>query len=273
MQQILTIQQAIAAAATAAVLNSILNPQQAAALASANALADSSNDIHQQQQQSNPQESRHSPTGSSSPANMADQSARIQDLLLQLQQHQHKQSSTSLPLNLNLATDQTIPGANILNPIRSPSSFFNAAQESITANSSNINQPVQNLTSPHHLQQQQQQQSSPNKKLKRHHHHNSQHLQSHNVFQTRNQEATSKSQHSAPKSHHSNLSSINNPRSNSAASASSPSSSAFMPNNVGLPRKLVRGQDVWLGRGAEQTRQILKCKLFDSLLLLLYPIT
>lgn len=26
-----------------------------------------------------------------------------------------------------------------------------------------------------------------------------------------------------------------------------------------LPRKLVRGQDVWLGKGAEQTRQILKC--------------
>ncbi|XP_033180205.1 protein tiptop-like [Bombus impatiens] len=24
-------------------------------------------------------------------------------------------------------------------------------------------------------------------------------------------------------------------------------------------RKLVRGQDVWLGKGAEQTRQILKC--------------
>jgi hypothetical protein len=26
-----------------------------------------------------------------------------------------------------------------------------------------------------------------------------------------------------------------------------------------LPRKLVRGQDVWLGKGQEQTRQILKC--------------
>lgn len=26
-----------------------------------------------------------------------------------------------------------------------------------------------------------------------------------------------------------------------------------------IPRKLVRGQDVWLGKGAEQTRQILKC--------------
>ncbi|CAL4209352.1 unnamed protein product, partial [Meganyctiphanes norvegica] len=29
--------------------------------------------------------------------------------------------------------------------------------------------------------------------------------------------------------------------------------------NMPLPRKLVRGQDVWLGKGAEQTRQILKC--------------
>ncbi|CAG2159941.1 unnamed protein product [Oppiella nova] len=37
------------------------------------------------------------------------------------------------------------------------------------------------------------------------------------------------------------------------------SSSVLAKNNVGLPRKLVRGQDVWLGRGAEQTRQILKC--------------
>ena len=38
------------------------------------------------------------------------------------------------------------------------------------------------------------------------------------------------------------------------------SSSVLAKNNVGLPRKLVRGQDVWLGRGAEQTRQILKCE-------------
>lgn len=30
-------------------------------------------------------------------------------------------------------------------------------------------------------------------------------------------------------------------------------------DGVPLPRKLVRGQDVWLGKGAEQTRQILKC--------------
>jgi len=54
----------------------------------------------------------------------------------------------------------------------------------------------------------------------------------------------------------------------SSSSTSSPSSSTskdclsnsvLAKNNVTLPRKLVRGQDVWLGRGAEQTRQILKC--------------
>ena len=35
--------------------------------------------------------------------------------------------------------------------------------------------------------------------------------------------------------------------------------SSFLKETVQLPRKLVRGQDVWLGKGAEQTRQILKC--------------
>ncbi|CAG9784062.1 unnamed protein product [Diatraea saccharalis] len=50
---------------------------------------------------------------------------------------------------------------------------------------------------------------------------------------------------------------------------SSSSSSSSKPNqndlnmlikeNMPIPRKLVRGQDVWLGKGAEQTRQILKC--------------
>lgn len=34
---------------------------------------------------------------------------------------------------------------------------------------------------------------------------------------------------------------------------------SLFPETVQLPRKLVRGQDVWLGKGAEQTRQILKC--------------
>lgn len=55
----------------------------------------------------------------------------------------------------------------------------------------------------------------------------------------------------------------------SSSTSSSPSTNAskepmsnavLAKNSVSLPRKLVRGQDVWLGRGAEQTRQILKCK-------------
>lgn len=46
-----------------------------------------------------------------------------------------------------------------------------------------------------------------------------------------------------------------------SAGGKEPMSSAVLAkNNVNMPRKLVRGQDVWLGRGAEQTRQILKCK-------------
>ncbi|XP_064467137.1 protein tiptop-like isoform X2 [Ornithodoros turicata] len=40
---------------------------------------------------------------------------------------------------------------------------------------------------------------------------------------------------------------------------SSGSTGATTKDGVPLPRKLVRGQDVWLGKGAEQTRQILKC--------------
>lgn len=35
-------------------------------------------------------------------------------------------------------------------------------------------------------------------------------------------------------------------------------SDLLLKESVQLPRKLVRGQDVWLGKGAEQTRQILK---------------
>ena len=53
--------------------------------------------------------------------------------------------------------------------------------------------------------------------------------------------------------------------STSSASALSSSSSLMLGKEKDksgnqVPRKLVRGQDVWLGRGAEQTRQILKCK-------------
>ncbi|KAF8782605.1 protein tiptop-like isoform X1 [Argiope bruennichi] len=47
--------------------------------------------------------------------------------------------------------------------------------------------------------------------------------------------------------------------STSSSSAAGPAANAVIKENVSLPRKLVRGQDVWLGKGAEQTRQILKC--------------
>lgn len=49
----------------------------------------------------------------------------------------------------------------------------------------------------------------------------------------------------------------------SSSSVSSNKSSSdlnlLIKETMPLPRKLVRGQDVWLGKGAEQTRQILKC--------------
>ncbi|CAH1188036.1 unnamed protein product [Phyllotreta striolata] len=55
--------------------------------------------------------------------------------------------------------------------------------------------------------------------------------------------------------------------SNTNTSSSSSNSNKPNPSDLNmliketmpLPRKLVRGQDVWLGKGAEQTRQILKC--------------
>lgn len=56
---------------------------------------------------------------------------------------------------------------------------------------------------------------------------------------------------SIPPSSLSNLSSSNKP---------SPADlNLLIKETMPLPRKLVRGQDVWLGKGAEQTRQILKC--------------
>lgn len=49
----------------------------------------------------------------------------------------------------------------------------------------------------------------------------------------------------------------------SSSNGPSPSSkqdlNLLIKETMPLPRKLVRGQDVWLGKGAEQTRQILKC--------------
>ncbi|XP_059470775.1 protein tiptop-like isoform X2 [Neocloeon triangulifer] len=52
----------------------------------------------------------------------------------------------------------------------------------------------------------------------------------------------------------------NAPPSSQGSSAKSNSDlNLLIKETMPLPRKLVRGQDVWLGKGAEQTRQILKC--------------
>lgn len=262
LQQILTIQQAIAAAATAAVINSLLNPQQAAAgLANANALIDpASNDLQQQQVDSRQQ----SPAATSSPANQID-NTRIQDLLLQLQQQaagagSSPASAAAAVLNLNLNNQLPAQQNLAASPIsRSPvgagrligqqQAGFNAAAAAAAAmaatTSSNIKQSNQ---------------ITPNKKLKRHHQPSAQQFPQQNRSSL---EATSKPQHPTPKSH-STISSLTG-RNNSGSNTNSSSSSTFLTNNVGLPRKLVRGQDVWLGRGAEQTRQILKCKCVTTL--------
>ncbi|KAH8263410.1 hypothetical protein KR044_008712 [Drosophila immigrans] len=60
------------------------------------------------------------------------------------------------------------------------------------------------------------------------------------------------------------ITSTNNSNCSSNSSSASSSSSKselnmLIKETMPLPRKLVRGQDVWLGKGAEQTRQILKC--------------
>lgn len=49
------------------------------------------------------------------------------------------------------------------------------------------------------------------------------------------------------------------PASASASSGHKNDLNMLIKETMPLPRKLVRGQDVWLGKGAEQTRQILKC--------------
>lgn len=54
-------------------------------------------------------------------------------------------------------------------------------------------------------------------------------------------------------SHHSQGSSSN------SHNSSKSDLNLLIKETMPLPRKLVRGQDVWLGKGAEQTRQILKC--------------
>ncbi|KAI9578524.1 protein tiptop isoform X2 [Glossina fuscipes] len=68
---------------------------------------------------------------------------------------------------------------------------------------------------------------------------------------------------SQPSSHHSRLSisqgNALNGNSNAMTSGNKSDLNMLIKETMPLPRKLVRGQDVWLGKGAEQTRQILKC--------------
>lgn len=59
-----------------------------------------------------------------------------------------------------------------------------------------------------------------------------------------------------PSSHHAPPTSSS---SNNNSSTSKADLNLLIKETMPLPRKLVRGQDVWLGKGAEQTRQILKC--------------
>ncbi|XP_061401234.1 protein tiptop [Musca vetustissima] len=65
----------------------------------------------------------------------------------------------------------------------------------------------------------------------------------------------------APSSHHARHSATQSGASHSPVSSGGSKSDLNMliKETMPLPRKLVRGQDVWLGKGAEQTRQILKC--------------
>ncbi|XP_011266839.1 protein tiptop isoform X1 [Camponotus floridanus] len=66
-----------------------------------------------------------------------------------------------------------------------------------------------------------------------------------------------------PQQSHQPQTSSSNTGSNNSATPSNKQSPSdlnlLIKETMPLPRKLVRGQDVWLGKGAEQTRQILKC--------------
>lgn len=62
-----------------------------------------------------------------------------------------------------------------------------------------------------------------------------------------------------PNSSPSNVSNTNISSGNANKGNQSTDLNLLIKETMPLPRKLVRGQDVWLGKGAEQTRQILKC--------------
>ncbi|XP_052865432.1 protein tiptop [Anopheles cruzii] len=91
------------------------------------------------------------------------------------------------------------------------------------------------------------QQSAPHAPSPQHHHHQQQQQQQ------QQQQAASQNQGGGGGGH-------GHGGHNQGSSKPSPSElNMLIKETMPLPRKLVRGQDVWLGKGAEQTRQILKC--------------
>lgn len=67
------------------------------------------------------------------------------------------------------------------------------------------------------------------------------------------------SQHQSQSHHHQTPSSTSGGSGSGNSVQSKADLNLLIKETMPLPRKLVRGQDVWLGKGAEQTRQILKC--------------
>lgn len=296
LQQILTIQQAIAAAATAAVINSLLNPQQQQQQAAAGDTSSPTGQIdtnnrtaqdlllhlqqqavaanltQQQQHQHHNDADQHerpdsrldSPAETGSPLQSANgqqidtNNQTIQNLLVQLQQ-QAAAGSNPLPA-INNASALAALNLNLNNQISSQMPNISSGNSPIGRSQMVQNDPFHSASPTTSGNIQQSNQMQGNKKLKRYH------QPQPNPIQRSSQEATSKP-HSSPKNHSTTMSNLTTRNNNSSSTTNSPSSasSAFLPNNVGLPRKLVRGQDVWLGRGAEQTRQILKCKYCDPI--------
>lgn len=71
--------------------------------------------------------------------------------------------------------------------------------------------------------------------------------------------SSSQQQQGQHQSHSSSAGSSNNSHTTPSSKQSPSELNLLIKETMPLPRKLVRGQDVWLGKGAEQTRQILKC--------------
>lgn len=77
-----------------------------------------------------------------------------------------------------------------------------------------------------------------------------------------NMDAQRNHNHQSQSSHNSHSNQNHSSSNSTSSSSNTPSKSdlhLMIKETMPLPRKLVRGQDVWLGKGAEQTRQILKC--------------